>query len=129
MNYTLWGLGSAAIFTGLFLQWVFWSGFDLPELSNFARKITFIRRTFANVLIVSVGLVLFAIPASQDRRWQLIALCAIIGFLLVVFLLAAWDLASMRWAMIRDRDRTNHENLKAELEKYQSEFRQSEENS
>ena len=116
MNYALWGLGSFSILLGLGLQWLFWTGFDLPELSNFGRKITFIRRTFANVLFISIGLVMFAIPAAEDGRWQAIALCAIIGFLMVTFLLATWDLIAMRWAMGRDRDRSYHRELKAELD-------------
>lgn len=121
MNYALWGLGTLSIFVGLVLQWVFWTGFDLPELSSFGRKITFVRRTFTNVLFIAIGLVLFAIPAAHDRLWQLIALCAIIGFAVVVFLLATWDLIAMRWAMVRDRDRTYHRELKAEMERFKAE--------
>lgn len=121
MNYWLWGLGTFTILLGLGLQWVFWSGSDLPELSNFSRTITFIRRTFANALIVGTGLILFAIPAAQDRRWQLIALCAIIGFLVVVFLLATWDLIAMRWAISRDQNRAYQRRLKAELEQFEAE--------
>lgn len=120
-NHLIWVLGGITILLGLGLQWFFWTGSDLPELSSFGRKITFIRRTFANVLLVSVGLVLFAVPAAQDTRWQAIALCAIIGFLVVVFVLAAWDLISMRWALVRDRDRTYHRKLKAEMDRLQAE--------
>jgi len=115
MNYLIWGLGSLAIAFGLGFQWIFWSGFDLPELSNYGRRITFIRRSFANLLIVGIGLILFAIPASTDDRWRLTALSCIVALLLVVLLLAAWDWVSINIAVRQGRDRAYHDKLKQEF--------------
>ncbi len=115
MNYLLWALGALAIGLGIGMQWFFWTGSDLPALSAFRRRTTFIRRTFANALIVGVGLVLFAIPAAHDQRWQLIALSAIVALLLVVMVLAAWDWIAINVALRNDRDNQFHEQLRAEL--------------
>jgi hypothetical protein len=121
MNTVIWLLGALAISVGLSFQWMFWTGSDLPELSAFGRRITFIRRSFANSLIVGVGLVLFAIPAAQDQRWQLVALSAIVGLLLVVLGLACWDWLAINMALRRGRDREFHEQLRAELMEIQAE--------
>lgn len=115
MNGILWSLGTVAIFLGLAFQWVFWSGSDLPELSKFGRGTTFIRRSFANALIVAVGLVLFAIPAAEDQRWQLVAFSAVVGLLMVVLVLAFWDWIAINVAVRRGRDAAFHSQLKAEL--------------
>lgn len=115
MNVILWLLGSLAIALGLGFQWLFWSGSDLPELSRFSRGTTFIRRTFANTLIVVVGLVLFAIPAAEDQRWQLVALSAIVALLMVVLVLAMWDWIAINIAVRRGRDAVLHDQLKSEL--------------
>lgn len=120
MNYALWGLGSLSIIVGLGFQWVFWTGFDLPELSLFSRRITFIRRSFANALIVAIGLILFAIPASQDQRWQLTALGGIVSLLLVVLVLATWDWVSMNIAVRQGRNRDYHDRLKKEFAEIQA---------
>ena len=121
MNTVIWLLGALAISVGLSFQWMFWTGSDLPELSAFGRRITFIRRSFANSLIVGVGLVLFAITAAQDQRWQLVALSAIVGLLLVVLGLACWDWLAINMALRRGRDREFHEQLRAELMELQAE--------
>jgi amino acid transporter len=115
MNVILWLLGSMAIFLGLAFQWLFWTGSDLPELSRFRRGTTFIRRTFANTLIVVVGLVLFAIPAAQDQRWQLVALSAIVALLMVVLVLAMWDWIAINMAVRRSRDSLLQDKLRSEL--------------
>lgn len=115
MNLVLWLLGSMAIFLGLGFQWLFWTGSDLPELSRFRRGTTFIRRTSANMLIIAVGLVLFAIPAAQDLRWQMVALSAIVGLLMVVLVLALWDWIAINMAVRSTRDSLLHEQLRSEL--------------
>jgi len=119
MNLVMWSLGSLAITLGLVFQWVFWTGADLPELSAFGRRITFIRRSFTNALIIGIGLVLFAIPAAQDQRWQLVALSAIVAFLMVVLVLAAWDWLAINFAVRRGRDRAFHDQLRDEMEQIQ----------
>ena len=123
MNGILWSLGTIAIFLGLAFQWVFWSGSDLPELSKFGRGTTFIRRSFANALIVAVGLVLFAIPAAEDQRWQLVAFSAIVALLMVVLVLAFWDWIAINMAVRRGRDAAFHSQLKAEMLEIQATLR------
>lgn len=115
MNLVLWLLGSLAILLGLGFQWLFWTGSDLPELSKFRRGTTFIRRTSANMLIIAVGLVLFAIPAAQDVRWQMVALSAIVALLMVVLVLATWDWVAINMAIRSSRDTVFHEQLRSEL--------------
>jgi amino acid transporter len=115
MNLVLWLLGSLAILLGLGFQWLFWAGNDLPELSRFRRRTTFIRRTAANMLIIAVGLVLFAIPAAQDLRWQMVALSAIVALLMVVLVLAMWDWVAINMAIRSSRDTLFHEQLRSEL--------------
>lgn len=124
MNLVLWLLGSMAIFLGLTFQWLFWTGQDLPELSRFRRGTTLIRRTSANMLIVAVGLVLFAIPAAQDLRWQMVALSAIVALLMVVLVLAMWDWVAINMAVRSTRDTVLHEQLRAELLEIQAEAQQ-----
>ncbi|MDP1564530.1 MAG: hypothetical protein Q8M16_24380 [Pirellulaceae bacterium] len=124
MNLVLWLLGSLAIFLGLAFQWLFWTGTDLPELSRFRRGTTLIRRTSANMLIVAVGLVLFAIPAAQDLRWQMVALSAIVALLMVVLVLAMWDWVAINMAVRSTRDTLLHEQLRAELLEIQAEAQQ-----
>lgn len=124
MNLVLWLLGSLAIFLGLTFQWLFWTGKDLPELSRFRRGTTLIRRTSANMLIVAVGLVLFAIPAAQDLRWQMVALSAIVALLMVVLVLAMWDWVAINMAVRSTRDTLLHEQLRAELLEIQADAQQ-----
>ena len=66
-------------------------------------------------------MVLFAIPAAQDQRWQLVALSAIVGLLLVVLGLACWDWLAINMALRRGRDREFNEQLRAELMELQAE--------